>query len=523
MNDLLTDPLFTIETPGEVRRTSLPGLLAALGRDEVLSYPALRRHQEDPFRVFLCQIAAASLARAGLTSPTQTEDFWREALLKLAEGQASAWQLVVEDTTQPAFMQSPVPSAADFRAAYKPKAATADELDVLATAKDHDVKIARSAASAAELWTYALITAQTTAGFFGQGNYGIVRMNGGFASRAIVSLVSNPAPSPRFREETQISIECRSEALRGAFSFDADGTVLTWTKPWNRQQPIHSFRDLDPLFVESARPIRMVPTIAGLTALGATSKSNLIAAPDNGDTGDPWTVLNTADKKKGLSALTLSASGFTPERLTDILFEENYRLTRLQKPRGGEGAGPFTFSAAVLVRGQGTTDGFHSVHIPIPKRARLALFGRRAEKESLGKLAKDLLRDAGVIERSCLKTALFALCEGGPDSVDFNAREVGAWVDRLTADFCRAWEDEYFPLLWRGAEPGADQLTLRGEWVRLLAQRARDTLRRAEEQVPVPSARKLRASVRAEGLLEAMLHKKGFDDFLKEIVNVAGD
>ena len=56
MNDLLVDPLFTLETAAGARQASLPGLLAALGGDEVLSYPAVRRHQQDPFRVFLCQI-----------------------------------------------------------------------------------------------------------------------------------------------------------------------------------------------------------------------------------------------------------------------------------------------------------------------------------------------------------------------------------------------------------------------------------------------------------------------------------
>jgi CRISPR system Cascade subunit CasA len=521
MNDLLDDPLFTIETPTGIRQVSLSGLLAALGRDEVLSYPALRRHQHDPFHVFLCQLAAASLARAGLDSPVQPETFWRDALLGLAEGQSSAWQLVVEDPTLPAFMQPPAPSAADFAAAFKPKAATPDELDVLATAKDHDLKIARSAATAGELWAFALMTMQTTAGFFGQGNYGIVRMNGGFASRAIVSLVASADPGSRFREETAVALICRDDALRAAFGYRRDGNVLTWLKPWTRQQPAHALRNLDPLFIESARAIRLLRHGAEITANGASSKSALVAATDNGDTGDPWTVLNTTDKKKGISALTLSASGFTPERLTDILFENGYRLTPMQKARPSAAPGPATLCASVLVRGQGTTDGFHAIRIPIPEKAKLCLFGGKQEKETLQKLAQALLRDAGDIERSCLKTALFALCEGGPDAVNFNAREIGGWVDRLVADFSHSWEDAYFPLLWRATEPGEDQTALRGEWIRALAARARETLRRAEQNAPIPHARKLRAAVRAEGILEAMFHKKGFTEFLKETEHAA--
>lgn len=524
MNDLLVDPLFSVETPSGILHLSLPGLLAALGRDEVLSYAAVRRHQQDPFHVFLCQLAATSLARAGETSTVQSEVFWRESLLKLANGQASAWQLVVDDPTLPAFMQPPAPSKEDFERAYKPKATSPDELDVLATAKDHDVKIARSGTNATEFWVCALVTAQTTAGFFGQGNYGIVRMNGGFASRAIVSLVADDRPSPRFREETTIAISCRDEALRAPFGFRSDGVVLTWLKPWTRQQPLHTLSALDPLFVESARPIRFVRSYAGLAAMGASSECAQIGGRENGDTGDPWTVLNMADKKKGMSALTLSASGFTPERLTDMLFEDGYRLTPLQKPRGTAGSSPLVFCASVLVRGQGTTDGFHAVQLLIPERARLALFSVGDERQSLGKLAKALLRDAGDIERSCLKTALFALCEGGPSGLpDFNAREIGQWVNNLAADFAHAWQDNYFPLLWRGAEPSADHLDLRGEWVRGLVARAIDTLHRAEQRAPIPSSRKLRAAVRARSLLEAMLRKKGFNEFLKETARVNSD
>ncbi|MCP2835077.1 hypothetical protein, partial [Salmonella enterica] len=77
---------------------------------------------------------------------------------------------------------------------------------------------------------------------------------------------------------------------------------------------------------------------------------------ESGDVGDPWIPLNTEDKKKGRSALTLPAAGFTPDRLTDLLFEQGFELTALQRPRPGDEPGWFV--ASVLVRGQGTTEGF---------------------------------------------------------------------------------------------------------------------------------------------------------------------
>src|SRR5690606_18182620 len=114
-------------------------------------------------------------------------DYWREGLLDLAEGISSAWHLFVEDVTQPAFLQHPWRSweadASDFRVktsrgktVLDPKARRPDELDVLVTSRNHDVKMARVVADDEQAWIHALLLLQTTSGFLGQGNYGIVRM-----------------------------------------------------------------------------------------------------------------------------------------------------------------------------------------------------------------------------------------------------------------------------------------------------------------------------------------------------------
>ncbi len=108
--NLLTDPLLRVRTEQDLEYLNLPALLARLGKNEVSHLVGIQRHQHDPFHVFLCYLAGAVLARDGSSNPVQSEDFWREGLLRLA-GNAGyeAWQLVSDDDSRPAFMQPPLP------------------------------------------------------------------------------------------------------------------------------------------------------------------------------------------------------------------------------------------------------------------------------------------------------------------------------------------------------------------------------------------------------------------------------
>lgn len=342
MHDLLTDPLIGVCTPQGHQRLNLPELLAALSAGRVEGYTGLRAHQADPWHVFLVQLAASIQARCPTDRLPTDPGYWRDGLLDLAEGMETAWHLVVEDVAKPAFLQHPWKSweaeAADYgitcrrgQIIYDPKAQTPDELDVLVTSKNHDVKMARMDAQAVEGWLYALLLLQTTSGFLGQGNYGILRMNGGFGSRAIVSWTRSLNPSERFRDETTEIQQLRAEVLR-QFGYTSRGVVLTWLKCWDRSTHQFHMKELEPWFVEAARPVRLIKDDSGeILALGATSKARQIGPKsiENGDVGDPWTPLNVQDKKKVRSALTLSAEGFTPQRLTDLLFEQGIELTPL--------------------------------------------------------------------------------------------------------------------------------------------------------------------------------------------------
>ena len=97
------------------------------------------------------------------------------------------WQLVVDDITKPAFMQPPARST-ERASDYKNTVSTPDELDMLVTSKNHDLKSAVADQASVDDWIFALITLQTMEGFAGAGNYGISRMNGGMSSRPAFSL-----------------------------------------------------------------------------------------------------------------------------------------------------------------------------------------------------------------------------------------------------------------------------------------------------------------------------------------------
>ncbi|MGI2325518.1 MULTISPECIES: type I-E CRISPR-associated protein Cse1/CasA [unclassified Methylococcus] len=503
--NLLTDPLFRVETPDGIERLSLPQLLEALGQDRVESLLGLQRHQEDAFHIFLCYLAGAVLAREARSEPRQPEDFWHEGIRKLTGRDDDwAWTLIVDDVTQPAFMQAPVPDKKDF-GAFKLKARTADALDILPTAKNHDVKASRSGATSPDGWVYALVSLQTMSGFFGQGNYGIARMNGGFGSRPAVAVYHAERMGMRWHCDVTRLVGIREELLAGPWGYRERGIVLVWEQPWDLESSL-SLNVLDPFYIEIARAVRLMGDGKNVQAFGASTKAARLAAGDAGGVlGDPWTPVNVADKKKGQSAMTVSASGLSPELIRNVLFEDGFRAARMQCLLEENEGQSCLFSATVLVRGQGTTDGFHHVAIPVPARAH-RLFRRRSERDRLASISKTALNDAKEIQNRVLKPSVIALLEAGPDKIDFDRREVNLWLNEATQRFSAAWSEDYFPWLWRQAEQD-DADAARLEWLRALRDKAHKVLEEAIARYPSREGRRYRARVKAEGLFHGSLFK----------------
>jgi CRISPR system Cascade subunit CasA len=506
--DLLTEPLIGIRAGSLTLQVTLPEVLARLSGGGLDAYTGQRAHQTDPWHVLTVQLAASILARRPELKHDQPPDdpgFWRDGLFDLADGQASAWRLLEADSTRAAFMQHPLFGASELAEKFRPKAATPDELDIPVTSKNHDLKIARVRTDDVESWLYALVLYQTTSGFFGNGNYGAARMNSGTGSRPVVSVVASMNPSLRFRAELARVCAYRGVVLAKGFGYCARGTVLTWLRPWDRSGHQWTPSQLEPWYAEACRPLRLVATDRGIAALGATSQARQIGPkmPDGGDVGDPWIPIN-AENKKGRTALTVGPRGWTPALVTSLLFEDGYEASPMQVIP--EGSGDLIFTASVLARGQGSTEGFHRLELPIPARVRPRLF-QREERGSLGKSAQSLLSDANEL-RSAVRMALTLLTEGGPDKPDTGAVAVTRWVDSRAARLEQGWSRAFFDHLWRSADEDAE--AVRREWRAQLLSLGLATLERALQDMPRPSNRRWRARVRAEGALTAMLRKKGW-------------
>jgi CRISPR system Cascade subunit CasA len=153
---LLAEPIIRYRraSDGQTVNASLPELFVALAADEVRDYPALRPHQRHPWHAFLVQLAAIALHKVGRTVAFETVDEWRDALLALTpdDPDGAAWCLV-SPPNRPALLQAAVVGGSTSD--WKSTAFAADEIDMLVTSKNHDVKGSRARRSQPEDWLFA--------------------------------------------------------------------------------------------------------------------------------------------------------------------------------------------------------------------------------------------------------------------------------------------------------------------------------------------------------------------------------
>lgn len=492
--NLLTDSIFRVEGPpfaGE-SRVSLPGLLAALGQSRVHAYPGLMRHQEDALHVFLTYLATAVLARNGVDEPVQPVEYWTEGIRSLGGADDRPWTLVVDDLSQPAFLQPPLPLADHGK--LMAKAETPDALDVLVTAKNHDLKMQRAGHPDVDEWVFALISSQTTSGFLGQGNFGISRMNGGFGSRLVMEVQRTLDPGGRWRDAVTRLLVHREEVLAGDYGYDPHGLVLVWTEPWDGAEGL-SLNSLDPCYLEISRRLRLRQDArGGLRAEAVPSKAPRISAKElKGAVGDAWTPVDLSQAADGRKALTVGPAGLTAETVRRLVFADHLGLSPLQRPATGW-SGDMWLTVSVLVRGQGLTEGFHEVQLRLPAPALPRLFGPPAVHDPWVALSKQLIEAAGSMQRA-LGRGIRTYLEGGPARLQ-ERETTDEWARRWNRRFQSLWTQNYFPQLWAAPDEfNADDVL--AEWAEVLWAAARQTLDEALAAMPQHSSRRYRARVLA--------------------------
>ena len=504
MFNILNEPLIRMDTADGVRWATLPELYAALMADEVEAFPALRPHQRHAWHAFLVQLGAIAMHRAKVSAPPTDSDEWAGIISALTPDDGS-WHLVEDDITKPAFMQPPA-SSADRLADYKNRVESADELDMLVTSKNHDLKASVVSQAGVDDWIFALVTLQTMEGFGGAGNYGISRMNGGLGNRPAFSLAPLGGPGAHVRRDII--------ALHDSYPTVAGGHSLLWLLQWNGTDPERLLLDqLASHYIEICRRIRLCSdgNTTNLYAIRASSKVTRIESKAaKGRTGDPWTPIDN----KGNKSLTLAAGGFNYRRVVQYLTNvKEWEKPILLRPTRAErrSQNVMQLVARAMVRGQGKTEGYHERIIPIRSRARNAT-------DALGNLAQERIRQVGIVQ-GILRHAIATFLARG-ESRDTSPEQralANPWANRLDEIVDRTFFDDLqdeFDL-----NDAAERQRIRNQWLlndrkEGVVDHARKILEEATSSLPCPAAHRYRARENAEGLFEGRLRGSGGLPFL---------
>ncbi|NDW46346.1 CRISPR-associated protein Cse1 [Ruegeria sp. PrR005] len=496
--DLLFEPLIQTDAGWQ----NLPGLLSAMTRNEVKSFPALRPHQRPAWHMFLVQLSVMALDLAGHCDLPQDEDTWRDALRTLTSKfpDDQPWHLVAAAHDDPAFLQPADPGGLKWS-----EVSTPDALDMLITSRNHDVKreIARNAAP--QDWIFALVSLQTMEGFGGAGNYGIARMNGGSSSRVLMGLAPARAdglhidPSAWWKRD----VSCLLAERMGI-----GGTTLIWQEPWPEGQLL-DLGALDPLFIEVCRRVRLSYIGGRIMAERSTSKAARIAGKEaKGNTDDPWAPVHLSEGK----SFTLGDQDWTHDLFFRLLFKSppEWAAPPLAIRHADEATTPMLLLAEAFARGNSKTEGFKSRVVPVPLAQVRDLFGERPQAIAPGVLA-DI---AGV--SNTLVGALELTASEGDREKRRETKSTAKGRNRLsniTAAAREALQRQadlmFFPELWARLSVTTDAgfTPLRHAFLERLSCIARDEFARALPAIPCVSLMRPRAEARGRQELEKGLAK----------------
>ena len=532
MFNLLTEKLIRYRNSGgKLCHASLPEVYDALMTDEVEAFPALRPHQRHAWHAFLVQLGAMAMHRAGLDTPPTDAGEWQRVIRALTTDcpEDEPWQLVVDDVTKPAFMQPPAKDWTDYD--KKELFHSPDALDMLDTAKNHDLKTLVAIDAAAEDWMFALIAMQTMNGQVGRGNYPIARMNSGDGSRTSFSVTPFLRPGGHIRRDIGVLL-ARSSEIMEELAFNWDGAALLWINQWEGEREKLPLRSLHPFFIEVCRRRRLsVDDHSGIYAMKAPSKGRLIdAAQNRGAVGDPWTLINLADKN-GVKALTLQPDSFSYKEVTKYLTSGDWKRPILSRPMQGEENISLTMFGVRRKQG-GQTEGYYERVVPVrSERFRSGMLRGSVglSSDDLGIIAQERITQVGKLQ-GMLKDAVATFIAHGKDlQRDLKPNE----RQRVRAD-AATWsngldeivDDQFFDDLQTELEETDEsrRRQIRNLWLlndvdkNGVINHARVLLHDATDSLPCPAIYRYKALTNAEGLFEGLIRGGGgFPDLFQKV------
>ena len=505
MDNLLSDPLIRYrQSHGTLIEASLPEIYAALMADDVEAFPALRPHQRHAWHAFLVQLGVMAMQWTGLDAPATGAEEWRRIIrvLTLNYPDDEPWQLVVEDITKPAFMQPPA-SAEERRKDFKNRVATPDDLDMLVTAKNHDLKSEVAEQARKDDWIFALITLQTMEGYGGRYNYGISRMPSGYGNRPAFSLTPSDRPGSHVYHDLNALLKGRPSVLDEYHTSDS-GIPLLWVIPWDgtKAEP-RLLTEMDPYYIEVSRRVRLFERSGKLVAVRANSDDRRIV-DSKGLTGDPWAPVSNNSNPRGTPPAFLGTRRFGYERLVDGLFSADWKQPLLlsRATSGQSSGGDMQLVARGMVRGEGGTEGYHERIIPLRHRT-LQIFGRPGGAKELEDVSRERIERIAVAQR-ILRHAVSVFAAGGKTEgiADEHRTRANPWANKLTefmdADFFEDMQRE-------AAVEDSQRRIVRQEWLRKLVDRAEGILSDATQSLPCTAIHRPKAEAQAQNVFWARI------------------
>ncbi len=498
---LLHQPLIrTILRDGRNCQLTLPGLLVAMARDDVTVLPALRPFQHHPWHAFLVQLASLALGPASQVDLVGLdEEDWIRRLRSLTRAYPGdePWDLVVGDLAQPAFMQSPIPDRSLER--YRKEAEMPDDLDVLVSTRQHDVKSGQMRRAGWDSWLFALVSLQTQQGY--TKNYGISRMNGGFGSRVGVGLEPMGGIGARWLRDTRhLCASLANEVSPAWEGYDPlHGIRLVWLEPWLDSEQL-SRQHLHPLYIEICRRIRLTHSQGHVTAWQGGTRMTRIVPPEKGQTGDPWMPHARVDGR----VFTPNHMPFGYQRMSQFLFGLSWTPSLLGIPQPDE-RGSMVLGARTIVRGKGKTEGYSERRVDIPAGVIIAL--AKGENEAIAEVVEARLEVVAQLIQALQGASVFYRQRRPTDALDFEYRDFSyPYVKRLQ----RFIEDNFFPLLWQECQESRSLLEpsrAKEDWMRRLRQEAMMLLEEMAFALPLPERFRYRSLRTATNAFNSLLQK----------------